>query len=894
MANLQRIGVTVSVANAAEDLGIATTGGRSRAGATTAKRIAKASARAKRATMLYKATKGASNKLYATGVNPQQHYGVQAHGATPSNITAMRRNMTDVAGGTPNGCCTRAWVAAAYPNSNDPEVYCATQQIAAWHDLWAGLDGPTAKRVIRVWNTTLQAVATTPQRNRWRKVKGPLGATMVTASGLGWAPLSPCRWEHPGDGLTVELGQAPNTKHLLQQAVERQANQKVWKQAATHYRGKWLEEGQPWVALTREVRTWLRKKGYDYEANLVPHIVAGALWDGERLKDATPSYDPAPDVRCPTCGEPDTLHHRYWDCEGLLQHDNRWVRESNNLARVAATNTHHECLWYRGLTPYGEWGQQPQPLSNEECVLLATHHGDQELFQDDGATFGTDGGGGPDSIRPEIRQVTAALAAAKAGGDVKWATIGLNTPGRQTVPRAEAWALCHLLEVRDGRNTTVWVDASYVVRGVRAHGTSSQAGYQSGPNGDIWCQLYDQLATLKNQGNNCTVLKIKSHLTWDEAASKGVPGLGWLANALADKRATLEEARVQHPSEVIERFQGVRARGFDAIRRLAFLEAEFRANRKQEVKVPAVFVTSAPPNEGSTANDYRQAVNEQGHHLRPHGKRVTCTRCRRSKGHSFSGWDTMPCGAIPEAPGRSLPDKGCKQPTKRPRLAGTDVGTFELGSDPEDEVPPEVAKRIKKRRREDIVANSTICSQAIKRQRTAAASNSSTWHHWDNTVTDANGDHTPIPEGHPWLKAHPTTCSCNLQGTSSPAPNVGGFQEGCLGAGSAPSAARKSTPPTREDSKPYSATAHRTRRDLCGATNSPPTGTPRGPCRATPREPALSSHPPKVRPASVPTPWPTSRKGKKEGPKGKPKIGQERSTENDTPGASSPEHSAGE
>jgi hypothetical protein len=119
VAVLTKEGIPIRTTNTGEDLGIGTTGAVRRTASTLNTRLAKATKRARRVNCLTKHSKEAK-KLYATGVKPQQTYGMTAAGISPTTTRTMRRHMATCAGGAPTGACLRTFVAMEYPKQRRP------------------------------------------------------------------------------------------------------------------------------------------------------------------------------------------------------------------------------------------------------------------------------------------------------------------------------------------------------------------------------------------------------------------------------------------------------------------------------------------------------------------------------------------------------------------------------------------------------------------------------------------------------------------------------------------------------------------------------------------------------------------------------------------------------
>ena len=109
------------------------------------------------------------------------------------------------------------------------------------------------------------------------------------------------------------------------------------------------------------------------------------------------------------------------------------------------------------------------------------------------SVLATDGSGGPCQEHKCIAKVAAGAVAVRTteeNGTNKIQDIafaGMRIPGKQTVPRAETWAvgkiLEHLDEGNDTNSKTVNSDASYTVKGFASE---NKEHMRRGTNGDIW------------------------------------------------------------------------------------------------------------------------------------------------------------------------------------------------------------------------------------------------------------------------------------------------------------------------------------------------------------------------------------------------------------------------
>ncbi len=120
----------------------------------------------------------------------------------------------------------------------------------------------------------------------------------------------------------------------------------------------------------------------------------------------------------------------------------------------------------------------------EEHLCNPTIIGDFSDFLKLTGAVGSDGSGGPDTFDSRIRMVSSgAVVTKRVDGELQVAFLFPMVPGTQTVPRAELWALRHVLNLMEGlRQYTVYIDAQYVLNGLQ----SRSRHYSQGSNGDLW------------------------------------------------------------------------------------------------------------------------------------------------------------------------------------------------------------------------------------------------------------------------------------------------------------------------------------------------------------------------------------------------------------------------
>ena len=278
----------------------------------------------------------------------------------------------------------------------------------------------------------------------------------------------------------------------------------------------------------RESKIGFEKNGHLAQARALTAVVSGAAWVGERFAPVADNIDvdlaslPA-SAFCTHCGEYETLFHRYWACPRHEHSDCPYVATTNWLLARAREGIGDECLWLRGLTPNDVWTHGPAPPDLDVQPYATFGH---TIFADPHAEFASDGAGGAKNINAVLRRVAAAFVGRTPNGRV----CGLvsDVPGKQTVPRAETWALLCLLRLRPPElGFVLWVDAQYVLNGFASWQTYAQANYAQGANGDVWNLVFELLDTraalssVDTVKSSVSLRKVKSHVSQASAIDKG-------------------------------------------------------------------------------------------------------------------------------------------------------------------------------------------------------------------------------------------------------------------------------------------------------------------------------------------------------------------------------------
>ena len=106
-------------------------------------------------------------------------------------------------------------------------------------------------------------------------MKGPLGATIATLHGLGWKPISPGLWRNPSETEEAILSYKCYEIEDIAQTVAETADEKAWKDAASHHLGGGLEKGPPSMCPAKAARKKLVKEQQWEQVAALDAVVCG-------------------------------------------------------------------------------------------------------------------------------------------------------------------------------------------------------------------------------------------------------------------------------------------------------------------------------------------------------------------------------------------------------------------------------------------------------------------------------------------------------------------------------------------------------------------------------------------------------------------------------------------
>ena len=134
-------------------------------------------------------------------------------------------------------------------------------------------------------------------------------------------------------------------------------------------------------------------------------------------------------------------------------------------------------------------------------------------------------------------------AEAASSWNLHWGAVG-ELPGKQTVNRGELWALKAFL-LATGRRPAIFItDSAYVMRGFK----KIKLGNIPKTNKALWMEMKAII-----QGRDIVLIKMESHLNYQEALGRGHSTLAWVANSLADGLAEFASERSQFSLQHVDR-----------------------------------------------------------------------------------------------------------------------------------------------------------------------------------------------------------------------------------------------------------------------------------------------------------------------------------------------------
>eukprot|EP00959_Pyramimonas_sp_CCMP1952_P130279 2724190-Pyramimonas_sp.AAC.1 len=112
-----------------------------------------------------------------------------------------------------------------------------------------------------LWGSKVREYSTIPVHKIWRRVRGPVAATVAVVLDLGWLPLSPARWRDDR-GELLQLAQ-PDFRVHLRRSFQLTCDALIWRKASDHYLGGGVEGGVDFTCIRKEYQRMGRELDYE-------------------------------------------------------------------------------------------------------------------------------------------------------------------------------------------------------------------------------------------------------------------------------------------------------------------------------------------------------------------------------------------------------------------------------------------------------------------------------------------------------------------------------------------------------------------------------------------------------------------------------------------------------
>jgi hypothetical protein len=302
-------GLDLKIAKEVKCLGIDKAAGRRRAIGSAQKRFKAAASRVLEAKTLRRARKVGVG-IFATAAKPQIAYNEAGQGTTPTELARLRTVAASACQTNSNGSCAATFINITCGEFKDPAFILMAAQVKEWLHVWVRKNQQQRKRIARPWAAAKAHLGQIAERNRWRHVKGPMGALILSLQRVGWNVKGLAVWEDPRKGLWMCNSDTLDLEEFLRE-IHGDVMQNLRLKANKHEQGNGVGEGVELRGAKRHIHS-LRKRGRCEEVGCLKGIVCGTYWTRRRKKMGGFHVD---DVR-PRCGqEPETASRRFWRCE---------------------------------------------------------------------------------------------------------------------------------------------------------------------------------------------------------------------------------------------------------------------------------------------------------------------------------------------------------------------------------------------------------------------------------------------------------------------------------------------------------------------------------------------------------------------------------------------------
>ncbi len=469
--------------------------------------------------------------------------------------------------------------------------------------------------------------------NRWRAVTGPLSATVCTLHDIGWKPAGPAHWR-VNPHLMAHVGGAMFAKAHIMPKAQADIVSRLADESSAHDHGKGIN-GSMLLNGARKAKKQLVAEGDFAAAAAIDYVVTGVYRDPEVKDEMIDGGDARSGWRCAWCGDKPAQPrlHELYACPDNADIDEGDDEERSRNKRICDEALKgwdvDTCLWARGITP-SAWIATAGDIDFDDARIKSTD-GLRAMLAQTRVGYSDGSGGDGESHTALVRTMCGAATFSREGESVRAEGLVAETPGRQTVPRAEVWGAALLIEraPRAGPFKLV-LDAAYVKNGIDRRGDLLK-----GPNGDLWGVLLD---LIDRRDGEVEAVKIRSHIADKGAKAINGSGFQWgdiLGNELADAAAESGHALLANGSREAEKTKNAENYTVQVARRLGKVQARiWRATAGA-----AVFQAPEPPaidtakeDKAAAVTDLMNATASNGHRLRRDGDGLRCEKCNADMG----------------------------------------------------------------------------------------------------------------------------------------------------------------------------------------------------------------------------------------------------------------------
>ena len=627
------LGVKVKAVDEAKDLGLDVAW--KRRGVTSASKR-RAKARKKLARVAKLRHRPLRRRLVQAHYRPQAMYASEVLGLPP---TVARRHRAAVAAefGWRPGCCTYTVLVLA---KQDLVADTAWRAVHLWARIWRA-NPDQRENWAKAWDIAYIKMTNLPATSRWKQAKGPITSLVTFLLDLGWDPACPDRWDAPS-GAAMELVDDVFEPSIVRAFVQAECDVTQLIAASKGNLAQGMKGGVHWPIARRTLAKLQRQKQGTMKAGLLRTVMAGGLWPRCRSKEHGYNID---STDCLLCGEKgaDTIYHRCWECEVVVQSDLPAIKKSNHLRGRAKYEAHiNPALWLRALPLLSEIRFPAAPLAEgaawmvEGAGQIPTDARGKEAL--DGYVVYLDESGGTHSSTPELRRAGWGLAILRLGDpEMKMVRGYIGTVGgaaqTQNAAAIDALTFCH---THFSGTYEVCPDSSFLI-----NGWTDLVKYASTDAAHVFAWRKMQQAQRGHQGR-VTLRKVPAHMTWDKAASVGISLIDWAGNYYADRLAAKAAAKVELDKDTVAKFQ-------NDVERLQQIQC-------RAVAAHSLFLEKAPEKEQGQRAELPSVLGgmlaESGHELwwLNRGRRVCCGLCQQAvPSRSLRTWLRRgPCPGRPQ------------------------------------------------------------------------------------------------------------------------------------------------------------------------------------------------------------------------------------------------------